>query len=319
MWDLALLLVGLLGLWIGTEVAVEAAVDVTERFGLSQGFVGLTILAIGTDLPELVVGVSGGVMQLQGVDTSGVVVGNATGSAIAQGSLVLGLAGLVAVIRLSRRMVWRDGLILLLSAALLGTLAWDGTMSRAEGTALLLMYAAYYAWLVQSERDGRNGRKKEGARGGRRAAFAIVAGLVAIGVSAHFVVETAVEIAERWGVSQVLIGLFLIGAGTSLPELAVSLGAAMRGRAALSAGNVIGSNVFDLLVPVGASALIHPLSVGRDSLLLDLPFFTIATVAAFVFLLRGRGLQRKEALVLVGLYLAYAITRIATEAVHRGA
>lgn len=318
MWELALLGLGLLGLWVGTEVAVEGAVDVTERFGLTQGFVGLTILAVGTDLPELVVGVSGGILQLQGIDTSGVVVGNATGSAIAQGSLVLGIAGLVATIRIAPRMVFRDGLTLLFAAALLGTLAFDGGVGRAEGVALLLAYGSYYAWLVQAERDGRHARKRAGARSGRRTAFAIGAGVVVICVSAHVVVEGAVDIAERWGVSQTLIGLFLIAAGTSLPELALSVGAAARGRTELSAGNVIGSNIFDLLVPVGASAAIHPLAVGRDSLLLDLPFVAVTAVAGLFFVARGRGLKRPEAITLIVMYAAYAGVRMSMEALQRG-
>lgn len=317
MWELALLVLGIVGLWVGTEVVVESAVGLCRRFGLSQGFVGLTVLAVGTDLPELVVGVSGGIMQLRGVEASGVVVGNATGSAIAQGSLVLGAAGLVGALRLARYMAWRDGLTLLFAAALLATLAADGEVSRAEGLALLLVYGAYYAWLIQAEREGRHARKERGAWGGRRALFAVASGLVVVGVSAHVVVETGVAVAERWGVSPTLIGLFLIAMGTSLPELALSVGAAARGRTALSVGNVIGSNTFDLLVPVGASALIHPVVVGRDSLLLDLPFLAIATVAGLVFLMWRRGLQRGEAVALIGLYAAYAVTRVALEALHR--
>lgn len=317
-WELALLVLGILGLWVGTEVVVESAVGLCRRFGLSEGFVGLTILAVGTDLPELVVGVSGGLMQLRGVETSGVVVGNATGSAIAQGSLVLGAAGLLGGLHLARHMVWRDGLTLLFAGALLTTLAADGAVTRAEGLALLLAYGAYYAWLIQAEREGRHARKKKGSWGGRRALFAVASGLVVVGVSAHVVVETGVELAARWGVNPTLIGLFLIAMGTSLPELALSVGAAARGRTALSVGNVIGSNTFDLMVPVGASAVIHPVAVGRDSLLLDLPFLAIATLAALVFLLWRRGLQRAEATTLIVLYAVYAVTRIGLEALHRG-
>lgn len=311
MLDITFLILGLLGLWGGTLLTVRGAVDLSERHGLSQGFVGLTILAIGTDLPELLVSISGSVQQLQGIDASGVIVGNATGSAIAQGTLVLGVAGLMGYLSVASRMVWRDGLTLLLSTALLAALAIDGRVGHFEGAALLIAYLIYLAALVQSENHS-GGQPTRATKGRMSPLFAIGVGLVTVVLSAHTVVTEGVALADAWGISQTVLGVLIIGAGTSLPELAVSIGAARQGHASLSVGNVIGSNIFDLLVPVGLAAAISPVRVAPATLWFDLPASALATVALLAFLLHRKGLQRREALALVLLYVGYATLRLLT-------
>lgn len=310
MLGITLLILGLLGLWGGTLLTVRGAVDLSERHGLSHGFVGLTILAIGTDLPELLVAVSGSVQQLQGVDASGVIVGNATGSAIVQGTLVVGVAGLTGYLSVAKRMIWRDGLTLLAVAALLGLIARDGRVGHYEGAALLLVYLIYMSALVQAEKGSREEPKKV-PKGRLPPLVAISIGLVTVVLSAHTVVTEGVALAEAWGITQTMLGVLIIGAGTSLPELALSIGAAKGGHASLSIGNVIGSNIFDLLVPVGLAGAISPVHVAPATIWFDLPASALATVALLVFLVRRRGIQRKEALALVALYVGYVVLRIA--------
>lgn len=308
MFQVILFVIGLLGLWGGTLFTVRGAVDLSARHGLSQGFVGLTVLAMGTDLPELLVSVTGSVQQLQGIDASGVIVGNATGSAIAQGTMVLGVAGLIGYLSVAPRMIQRDGVTLLLAIALTGALAFDGRVGRVEGTALLIAYLIYVAALVQAEHHG--GGSPGRLKGRTPPGLLIAVGLVTVILSAHVVVTEAVILAERWGITQTVVGVLIIGAGTSLPELALSVGAARKGHASLSVGNVIGSNIFDLLVPVGLAAVIHPLTVESTTIWLDLPALTLATLALLVFLVRRRGLQKGEALALVLLYVGYAALRV---------
>jgi len=309
--DIVLLILGLLGLWGGTLLTVRGAVDLSERHGLSQGFIGLTVLAIGTDLPELLVSISGSVQQLQGIDASGVIVGNATGSAITQGTLVLGVAGLTGYLSVARRMIWRDGLTLLLSLVILGLLGHDGRVGRFEGASLLVAYLIYVVALFQAEDHG--GEEKARAPKGRMSPyFALAVGLVTVVLSAHVVVTEAIELADAWGISQTVLGVLIIGAGTSLPELALSVGAARTGHASLSVGNVIGSNIFDLLVPVGLAAAISPVAVAPGTIFFDLPALGLATVALLIFLLRRRGIQRREALALVVLYVGFAVLRVTT-------
>ncbi len=311
MWDLGVLAFGVLGLWLGTEVALRETLALAERTGLSQTFLGLTLLAIGTDLPELVVAVDGGFQQLRGIDTSGVVIGNAVGSAVAQASLVLGVGGLVGHLRMRRRVIQRDGLALVLCIALVGLLGADGRITRMDAGALLVAYAIYTGTLMMQERAVQKVFQNGGRRNPRAFLF-IAGGLVAVVLSAHLVVERAVLLADEWGIRQSLIGVLLVGAGTSLPELALSLGAAAKGRGGLSVGNVIGSNIFDLLVPIGASGVIHAMSVEGATLWLDLPAMFVVTVAGIAFFVHRGRLLRWEAGTLVGLYVTYAALRLAT-------
>lgn len=302
------LLLGLVGLWGGTLLTVRGAVDVSERHGLSQGFIGLTILAIGTDLPELLVSVSGSIQQLRGIESSGVIVGNATGSAMAQGTLVLGVAGLFGYMGIARRMVQRDGVTLLLAIGLALALCWDGDVTRVEGATLLIAYLIYFVALVQAEHTS-HGEPLPRKPGAPSPVFALGVGLVTVILSAHVVVTEGVELATTWGVSQTVVGALIIALGTSLPELALSIGAARQGHPSLSVGNVIGSNIFDMLIPVGVAAVIYPLAVAPETAAFDLPALALATVVLLVFMVRRQGLQRGEAVGLLALYVGYAALR----------
>jgi len=308
MTGLLLLVLGLLGLWLGTLLTVRGAVLFSERHGLSQTFVGLTVLSIGTDLPEVVVSISASVEQLRGIDASGIVVGNATGSAMAQATLVIGVAGLFGYLGAAPKMVKRDCTTLLLATVMALLLGLDGVIGRGEGLVLVLAYALYLVALFQGER----GRKGKGSVSPAILPIPVLifGGVATVVLAAHVVVSEAVALAEVWGVSQTLMGVLILAVGTSLPELALSIGAARKGQAGLAIGNAIGSSVFDLLVPLGIGAAIHPLLVGRETLAIDLPALALASVVVLFFLLRKRGLQRREAWALVALYCGYAGLRV---------
>jgi cation:H+ antiporter len=312
MIPLALLSFGIAGLWAGTTLALRGALALSERYGLSHGFVGLAVLAVGTDLPELVVAIDGGLKQLAGVEASGMIVGSAVGSAIVQGSLVLGLAGLVGYIPSGPRMVRRYGSTLLFAIGLAALLFWDGSASRLDGAILLSAYGLYFVALFRLERRSSQEAVELPVPGRLSPTQATALGLLIVVASAHMVVEGGVALAAMLGMSQTLLAVIFVGMGTSLPELALSLRAAAERHGSLSLGNVIGSNIFDLLVPVGAGALIHPLTVSSGTLIFDLPAAAVVTVAAAVFLTRKRGLQRPEAAIMILLYLTYVTVRIGT-------
>jgi cation:H+ antiporter len=307
--NLVLVILGLVALWQGTDFALEGALRISSRFGVSRGFVGLTVLAIGTGLPELVVGVVGGMEQLAGVEASGVVVGNMTGSVVTQGAVVLGVSGLLSHLRLAPRMIRRDGIILLLAIGLFALVGSDGRIVRSEGAVLIVGYAIYLVALFQAERSGKDAPKPTEGRA-IVDLLTVTLGLATVVVAAHVVVVNAISIADDWNVSQTVVGIFLVGAGTSLPELALSVRAAAKGQSSMSVGNVIGSNTFDLMVPVGASSAIFPLTVSRDVMIIDIPVMAIVTVTALVFFIRKKGLQKGEALTLLVMYGAYLILRV---------
>ena len=307
--DLLLLLLGLVALWQGTDFALDGALRISARFGVSRGFVGLTVLAIGTGLPELVVGIVGGLEQLRGIDASDVVVGNMAGSVVTQGALVLGVSGLFTHLRLAPRMVKRDGLILLLAIGMFGLMGMDGRITRIEGAVLIVGYAIYLVALLQAERGGEYEPAPE-EKHTLPAFLTVGLGMATVVVAAHVVVTNAISIAETWHISPTVIGIFLVGAGTSLPELALSVRAASQGESGISVGNVIGSNTFDLLVPVGVSAGLFPLTVDPNVVMIDVPVMAIITAVTLVFLVRKRGLQRYEAISLLLMYATYLIFRV---------
>jgi cation:H+ antiporter len=207
------------------------------------------------------------------------------------------------------RIARRDGLTLLLAIALTTILCWDGYVGRLQGGALLIAYLIYFVSLVRAEHGHTEPKIRREPRR-LSAMLSLLIGLVTVILAAHVVVTEGVELAESWGISQTVVGVLLIALGTSLPELAVSVGAMRQGHANLSVGNVIGSNIFDLLVPVGLAAVIHPLVVEGATIAFDLPALMLATAALLVFMSRKRGLQRREAVALIGLYVAYAALRL---------
>jgi cation:H+ antiporter len=186
----------------------------------------------------------------------------------------------------------------------------DGRIVRSEGAVLIVGYAIYLVALFQAERSGKDAPKPTEGRRAIVDLLTVTLGLATVVVAAHVVVVNAISIADDWNVSQTVVGIFLVGAGTSLPELALSVRAAAKGQSSMSVGNVIGSNTFDLMVPVGASSAIFPLTVSRDVMIIDIPVMAIVTVTALVFFIRKKGLQKGEALTLLVMYGAYLILRV---------
>lgn len=321
---------GVLGLWLGTELAVRAGGEIGRRLGLSELFLGLTVFAIGTDIAEVFVAIGGAMRMLAGEDTSGLVVGNALGSVLAQGSLVLGVIAFFAGSRIAARKEpeaaeaevtpplantpHRDALVWLGSAGILYLMAHDGRLTRAEGFVLASAYVAYFAVLWRANLSLRNLRAA-GERAGLLVQLAsLVVGLAVVAGSADQVLEHGLRLAARNGIDATALGLFALGAGTSLPELAVSIAAAVRGRPALSLGNVLGSNTFDLLVPLGVSATIHPIAVEPNALRFDLPAVALLASYASIRFLRGGPLSWLDAFVLFGFYMLYFVFRMGTVA-----
>jgi len=175
---------------------------------------------------------------------------------------------------------------------------------------LFLAYAAYFVVLLRSEEVPLASIDGDALQKVWRTVLGVGGGLGLVVFSAQLVVTQAVLLASNWEVSQTLIGIFLVGIGTSLPELALSVRAALRGQASLSVGNVIGSNTFDLLVPVGASALIHPLAVEQNAVRFDLPAMAVITICTMVFFLSRKGLPKWAAATLLVLYGTYLGLRV---------
>ena len=305
------LLFGLAGLWFGTELTIRGAVTVASRLGVSEFIVGVAILSIGSDLPELAIAIDGAIINLHSGDASDVVVGTAIGSSLGQIGFVLGTAALLSYLTLPRSMIFQHGSVLLGSVALLGVFGFDGTVTRAEGLALLVVYLIYFAALFGDRRKRSDPDGDDDLLGTGKAWVYLLVGLVIVGFSAERTVGGAIAVAAALDISEAFIAVVIIGLGTSLPELSISVGAALKERSRMSVGNLVGSNIFDTLVPVGAAAMISTLRFDGNLLRFELPFLFFLTLTVLVFFLRKRGIQKGEAIIVLALYGGYLLLKLA--------
>ena len=307
--DFLILIAGIAGLWLGTELTIGGAMAIARRLQLSEFFVGLVILSIGSDLPELAVAVDAGLKGLLGQDTSGVVVGTSIGSVVAQIGFVLGLTGLISYLTLPRSFVFRHGTVLLGATILLFALAFDGRITRFEGVLLVGTYGAYVLALMNGANVPEE-RPRALAGGGLSSWLALIAGLVVVIASSEVTVSTVVHIAQTFDVSEAVISVLVIGLGTSLPELSISISAILKKRTQLSVGNIIGSNVLDTLLPIGLAAMISGVLFERQLLYFDLPYIFVLTTVVLAFFITRRGVTRPEGAIILGLYGAYVAVKL---------
>ena len=307
--DFLILLAGIAGLWLGTELTVGGALAIARRHHLSEFFVGLVILSIGSDLPELAVALSAGIKGLTGHDASGVVVGTSIGSVVAQIGFVLGLAGLIHLLTLPRAFVLKHGTVLLGATILLFVVAFDGSVSRAEGLILVAVYVIYVVVLMNGENvpDEEPGHL---AGGDWKSWMLLMSGLVIVSISSEATVRSVVNIAHSFKISEALISVLIIGLGTSLPELSISISAVLKKKTRMSVGNIVGSNVLDTLLPIGLAATISPVSFEKQLVHFDLPFIFVLTAVVLGFFYKRRGVTRPEAWIILGFYVVYVAIKL---------
>ena len=264
----------------------------------------MVILSFGSDLPEIAVAVDAGIKTSLGFDASGVVVGTAIGSIVGQIGFVLGLTGLIAYLTLPRRFIFQHGAVLLGATVLLFLVAFDGTVTRTEGLILITLYLIYVFVLLKGEKVP--AQSPEPMVNGRfNPWLLLILGLGALIGSSELTVRSVVSLATTFNVNEAVISVLVIGFGTSLPELSISISAILKKKMHLSVGNIIGSNILDTLLPIGIAANIAPVVFERQFVLFDLPYIFLLTVVTLVFFVRIRGLQKFEAGTILGLYLIY--------------
>lgn len=305
-----LIIIGLIGLWLGTKWVINAALGIANIFKLSHGFVGVAILAVGTDLPEVFVTLKASILQLSGVESSGIITGNAIGSSISQITIILGIAALLLTFKMPKSELILNSIFLLLSVTLVYFFGHNGNITRMEGITLIITYLLYYYLLLRNNKDESAAENEGAPTGVPKILLFLLAGLIVLIGSSHLVVENAMDLAKAWGVEQSFVGIAVIGLGTSLPELAVSIGAAMKKSAAMSVGNVIGSNIFDGLIPIGLGASISDVKLETGFLKIDLPILFFASLLVIIFLTTKKGLSRLEGFSLILIYLTYIFLKM---------
>ncbi len=313
---LATFLVGLVGLLLGGSLVVRGASRLGLRLGLTPSVVGLTIVAAGTSAPELAV-----VFQSLAVDDAPLAVGSIIGSNIANVLLVLGLTAMLGAITVTSRMVRIDIPIMIAASVGLLLLSLDERLDRLDGAVLLASLLTFVGWTLRSSMragveaagadtqvdSGREGRRLEGSV--LVDLGSVVAGVALLAVAAQFVVSGAEEIARALGVPELIVGLSIVALGTSAPEIATTVLAAIRGERDLAVGNAVGSNIFNILLVLGAGGLVagEGLVVGPDAVGLDVPILVAAAFACLPMVLWDNRLDRWEGGVFVAYYVAYML------------
>lgn len=292
---------GLIGLFFGGEALVRGSVSIARRMLISPLIIGLTVVGFGTSTPELLVSVQA---ALRGVPD--IALGNIIGSSIANILLIVGLTALVWPIRIAAAAMRRDIIFMIASVLLLVPLFAMGELGHISGLLLVAGLSVYLVLTFLSSREDTTEDENPAAQSSLIVSVSwMTFGFVALLFGAQFLVDGAVSVARGFGVSEAFIGLTIVAIGTSLPELATSLIAAFRHQSDIAIGNVIGSNIFNVLGVLGVTALIAPISVSGRFLSFDLPILIgVSCVLAGVLLTRpqiGRGIG---VLMLLG-YAAY--------------
>ena len=307
--DLAVLISGIVVLYFGAEWLVRGASRLASSLGVSPIVVGLTVVSLGTSAPELVVCL---VAALQG--NPGLAIGNVMGSNLANIGLILGLTSLVHPLEVKHRVVWREMPVMLLITFAIYPIAFDRVLSRMDGFMLLLVLLAYLVWVFRSghpdEIKSSHGPRDSMATSEEAASLLNLKdiGHVALGsaflvLGGYCIVKGAVEVASALGISEVIIGLTVVAIGTSLPELATSLVAAMRQEVDIAVGNIIGSNIFNLTAIFGTTAIVRPIMIPETVLSRELAGVVLMSLLLLPILRNGWQIKRWEGALLLTAYI----------------
>lgn len=300
--------IGLALLLFSADYMVRGAVGVARRIGLSPLIIGLTVVAIGTSAPELVTTLTA---TLEG--SPDLALGNVIGSNLANMLLILGVAALMRPVACAPRVIARDGSMVLVATILFVAAAMTGVIVFWHGLVLLGTLFAYLGFTYRAERrseaDSLHAREVEEVSGVPERAWVAAAllagGLIGTVIGAKLLVDGGVAVAESLGVSKTVIGLTLVAIGTSLPELAIVVMASLRGHSDVALGNVLGSNIFNLLGITGVVALVAPLDVSPSLLQFDIWLLLGVTMLLIPLMLTGGRLCRREGALLLVLYIGF--------------
>lgn len=304
------ILAGLAMLAVGGDLLVRGAASAARRLGVSPLLIGLTLVGFGTSTPELVTS-----LQAAFAGSPGIAVGNVVGSNISNSLLILGLTAMVAPLVVDRRAFRRDSLILVVAT---GGLAWactTGVLTREMGFAGIGALAIYVllVWLMERRRPDPEGERiQDGAQGPSKSAGNLwlalpmaAAGIAVTIYGANLLVGGAIELARGLGVSDTLVGLTIVAVGTSLPELVTSAMAAARKQGDVALGNILGSNLYNILGILGITAAIKPIAVPAEIARVDIWILAAATALMILFARRFGNITRGEGALLVLAYVAY--------------
>lgn len=297
------LIVGFLLLIKGADYFVDGSSGIAKAFKVPTVIIGLTIVAMGTSAPECAVSIAAAAKG-----NNAIAISNVIGSNIFNLIVVCGVCAVIAPMTIEISLLKREFPMSILAGILLLVVTLDKKLGRFDGVIFLVLFALFLLWMVMSALKARN-NLEEGADEIKTLSVPvcliyIVGGLIAIVVGGDLVVDSASEIAAAFGLSQTLIGLTIVAIGTSLPELVTSVVAARKGETGMALGNVVGSNIFNLLLVLGLSSAISPIAVGMETMY-DVILLTIMSFLVFTFTWTKKKLTRSEGIIMIVTYVAY--------------
>lgn len=299
--DYLYLIGGLIGLFLGGEALVRGSVGIARRMAIPPLLIGLTVVGFGTSTPELLVSVDA---AWRGVPD--IAIGNIVGSNIGNILLIVGLSALVWPITVMGATLRRDTTVMMAAALVLVPLFAMAQMGRLAGLILVAGLAAYLIWAYRQPGDiEAEDTGETDPPSALLSALWVIGGLAALMVGARFLVDGAVNIARGYGISEAFIGLTIVAVGTSLPELATSLIAAFRRQSEIAIGNIVGSNIFNVLGILGVTALIAPIPVASRFLTFDLPVMIAVSLILTALLLTRPVIGRRIGVAMLAGYVAY--------------
>lgn len=305
-----MLAVGLTVLIIGAELLVRGASRLAAALGLSPLVIGLTVVSFGTSSPELAVSVQS---SLSGQPD--IALGNVVGSNICNVLFILGIAATIIPLKVAHQLIRIDVPLMIGISVLLLLLAWDGQISRVDGALLFSGIIAYIGFTIyQGHKDNAQDQAEVITNTSARSPLQIVlqlgmvgAGLSLLVLGSDWMVNSAVAIAQALGISELVIGLTIIALGTSLPEVAASVVASLKGERDIAVGNVVGSNLFNILAILGLTSLIAPITVAPNILVFDLPIMIVVALACLPVFFTGMQIARWEGVLFLVYYVAYTV------------
>ncbi len=307
---LILLVVGFVGLVKGADFFVEGASNVAKRFHIPSLIIGLTIVAMGTSLPETAVSISGAM-----AGANSLAISNVTGSNIFNLMVVVGLCAIMQTIEVDKDTIKRDIPISLIAAVLMLVFAYtNSTLGRIEGLVLLAGFAVYIFLMIRSALKARSaglvGESEEDETVKQSILMSlvfIVGGAAAIAIGGDWVVDAASTLAIKFGMTETLVGLTIVAVGTSLPELVTSIVAARKNEVEMALGNAIGSNVFNILMVIGIAGAISPINLAATVMnnVLDIVVVIVFTIGVWLMVFKDKKLTRAKGIIMVLAYVAY--------------
>lgn len=306
-WLLILLLLGLAALTFGGDTLTGGAAAVSVNMRIDPMVVGLTVVSIATSMPEMATSL------MAAKDNPGIALGNILGSNIANIGLILGIAAIIAPLKIELRMIRREVPILIGVTVIFSLFALGGGFQRLEGLILLALTVAYLIYVVRGarleatpemEREFKESTEELGRRSTPSAIVLIILGGALLALGADILVGASVEMAMRMGASELFVGLTIVAIGTSLPELAASVAAVRAGHGDMCAGNIVGSNLFNILLIGGTVSTISGMNVGNALLLVEFPVLILLSGLLLWFFKSGHIVSRREGVALLFIYAA---------------